>query len=384
MKISKLLTAALAATTLLAACAKEDGGNTNSPVGDDRTVKIRIDRTSPADTRAEGPQVDDDTDVTFNSGHLLFTSQSNAVTWTVAVAKGSTAYNEAAKTVGIEALKLGALITAVPGNSKKVYFIGNAPAGLTPAIGDDISSYSATVLSQYSDGTTDRTPKGGVANVTLFGGDDLTLVSEGEADEYEATFNVTPIAARFEIEAITGQHSDGTSVFEYNVAGIFIDNYYNTSTLAGTGSELKNNGSDADLFATGAGSYTITNGSVFDYNASGIADEDTFSPASGVWAYNLLAPTAGTPQMPAIVIKLTDVKVGAMDYGTQFLTINKFFTEKGGDQALEQLAQGKIYVLDNIEFTEDDLTETPFVKTLKVTVTVTMLPWESSEIGWEL
>ena len=234
-----------------------------------------------------------------------------------------------------------------------------------------------------------------MANVTLYGGADLTPSSaEGATDDqYEAEFNVAPIAARFEIKAITGAHSDGVTDFEYTVAGIFIDNYYDAMTIVGTGSGLKYNGSNAALYTPDAvgSSYTAAmGGSVYDYNTG--ADEDTFAPASGVWTYNMLAPTLGSPVMPAIIIKLTDVKVGTFDYGTQFLTIHKFYNlvedeENEGEfingSAITQLAQGKIYVLDNVVFDENDFTINPYIKTLKVAVTVNMLKWESNSIGWE-
>ncbi len=383
MKIKQFLAAAIAVTTMFASCSKS-GDNTPK---DDRTVQIRIEYVTSDDTRAVGPQINDGAQVAFTSGFLLFTNQSDVVTWVVSIASGSGAYNESAKTVGIETLKAGVQITAVPGNSTKVHLIGNVPAGVAPAVGDALSSYSATVLSQYSQGGTGRTPKGGVANVALYGGNALTAVAAGAADEFEAEFDVKPITARFEIESITGAHSDNVTTFEYTVAGIFIDNYYDDMTLAGTGSDLKTNGSDETMYlpaAAGSSYAAAMEGSVYDYNATtGLADETVFAP-SGVWAYNLLAPTAGTPEMAAIVIKLTDVKVGTVDYGTQFLTIDTFFTAKGGNTPLTQLEQGNIYVLDNIVFDENDFTIIPYVKTLRVRVKVNMMNWESTDIGWEL
>ncbi len=359
----------------------DDGSTPNN--GEDRTVQIRIDYAGSAETRATGSQIADDAPVAFSGGYLLFANSADAVTYVVGINTGSVAYTEVSKTVGITELKAGTQITAVPGTSNKVYFIGNAPSGMTaPAVGDAISSYSASVLSQYSSGT--------VANVSLFGGTDLSPVGGGAADEYEAIFNVKPIAARFEILAITGDHSSGGTL-EYQIDGIFIDKYYDDMKLAGAAGTLKSNGSTAANYATGAGSYTITNGSVYDYNALGIANETIFSP-SGVWNYNLLAPTSAT--MPAIIISISDVVVDGTAWpGQHFLTIEKFFdleedTVNAGEfingAQITELAQGNIYVLDNITFDETNLGgDKPYIKTKKAQVKVTMLPWESQRVGWE-
>ena len=381
MKINKFLTAALAATTLLASCSKE-AGNTNSTNGEDRTVQIQIDYAG-SETRATGDQIADNTAVAFSGGYLLFTNTGDAVTFVVAIETGSTAYTEAGKKVGITELKAGTQITAVPGNSTKVYFIGNKPSAMAaPAVGDIVSNYTATVASQHSAGT--------VANVSLFGGKALTPVSAGAADEYEATFDVKPIAARYEIMEITGAHSGGgANTFEYQIDGIFIDKYYDDMKLAGTAGTLKSNGNDPAKYvpnATGSSYVTANAGAVYDYNATvGIANNTSFSPASGVWNYNLLAPTSAG--MPAIIIKVSNVKVNGTVWNEgdpYFLTIDSFFTTKGGNTALTVLAQGNIYVLDDIEFDENDLGEKPYTTTKKVQVKVTMLPWESSNIGWDL
>jgi hypothetical protein len=376
MKFNKILAVALAATTLFASCSKENVENAN---GEDITVSIKIDRASDA-TRVEGANVGNAA-VTFTSGSLIFTNPSDVVTMVVAVNTGSAPY--ASKTVGIEALANGQQITAVPSASTKVYFVGNAPSGVTFAEDDALSTKMATVFSQYK-------ADGSVDNVTIFGGKALTPVSDGEADEFEAAFNATPIAARFEIKKIAGEAADGTSTLTYKVAGIFIDKYYDKMTLAGAAvsADLKSNGSVVANYASGAGSYLTTptnmTGVVFDYNGTtGIATQTNTTPSTkAAWAYNLLAPTSTSPAMPAIIIKFIDVKVDDTEYGTQFLTINTFYTAKGGSTALTQLAQGHIYVLDNIEFDENDLTPTPYLKDIKATVTVTMVNWESSNIGW--
>ncbi len=300
------------------------------------------------------------------------------MTFVVGIETGSAAYTEASKMVGIDKLKEGTKITAVPNVSTKVYFIGNKPSAMAaPAVGDIVANYTATVVSQHSAGT--------VANVSLFGGKAITHVSGAAADEYEAAFDVKPIAARYEIKEITGAHS-GSGTFEYRLEGIFIDKYYDDMKLAGTAGTLKSNGNVPALYvpnASGSSYVTANAGAVYDYNAAGITL--TTKPSSGVWNYNLLAPASAG--MPAIIIKVSNVKVNGTVWNggnPYYLTINSFFTTKGGSTPLTALEQGHIYVLDNIAFNENDLGDTPYTTTKKVQVRVNMLPWESTNIGWDL
>ncbi len=83
MKINKFFAAAIAATTLLASCSKEETGNTKT--GDDRRVQIAIDRSASNETRAIGGQVEDETDVNFTGGFLLFTNSADIVTLVVTI-----------------------------------------------------------------------------------------------------------------------------------------------------------------------------------------------------------------------------------------------------------------------------------------------------------
>jgi hypothetical protein len=378
MKINKFLAVALAATTLLASCTKEK----TQFNGEEQTVLVKIDRSS-ANTRAVGSPVDTDDNgteaVVFNSGYLVFTNASKDITRVITVSNDDAAYVESTS-VGIQTLEgaTGVAITAVPGNSTNVYFLGNV--GTAPLLNANISDYTQTVDTQ-DDAT------GGVSNVSLYGA--AALVHGATAGVYTATFDVAPIAARFEIAKIEGKAVEAASgvTMTYKVAGIFIDNYYNKMTWTGTGSELKENGATASYYveaATGSSYTTALKTVVYDYNTAGLATETALIPATDkVWAYNLLAPTADTPEMPSIIIKLTDVVVGSASHGTQFLTISKFFTDAGKSTTIDKLGQGKIYVIDNIAFDEKDLTSDPYTSSITATVKVDMLDWESSHIGWE-
>lgn len=382
MNFKSMMIAALAMTTMFAACSKDEGANNNQN-GDERTVQIQINRT---ETRSVGAQVPNNDPVKFTSGYLLFANGADAVTMVVTINTGSATYNSTAKTVGVEALEAtgGEWITAVPGQSAKVYFIGNSP--VTPAVGNDVKTLSATVSSQWkSDGSVD--------NVTLYGGAALTKMTTGTGtgsggaitdEDYEATFSVSPIVARFEIGAISGD----TDITDFQVDGIFFDNYYDAMYINGTAittaGNLKLNGSTVAKYATDGtgGSYTTAMaGSVYDYAAAGL----TAPTAGNAWAYNLLAPTSASPAMPALVIRLSGVEVNSVAWpGDYFLTVQNFYEDPAGTPVkITQLEQRQVYVISDLEFTADDLTTEPYLKTKNVRVKINMLTWESNEVGYD-
>jgi hypothetical protein len=380
MKINKFLVAALATTTLFASCAKETEPN----VGEDKNVKVSITSEGTVETRATGAQVTNGAAVAFTSGYLVF-ANGDLITQVLTISNGDANFVEGTS-VGIDKLKAtagGQVITGVPGSSDKVYLFGNTTQ--TPAVGTGVSTYKQNVASQ-------KATDGGVGNVSLYGGATLSLVAGGTATEFEATFDVTAIAARFEIKAITGTalNSTATGTLSYDVTGIFIDSYYNEMTLQGTGSlDLKVNGSTPANYAdnattTGSSYLTAVKGAVYDYGAP-LADEATTAPTSGVWAYNLLAPASSLPPaMPAIVIKLENVTLGSTNHGTRFLTISKFYSDADTKLVpIDYLEGGHVYVIENIAFNEDDMTETPFEGTISAKIKVTLLPWESATIGWD-
>jgi hypothetical protein len=380
MKFNKFLAVALTATTLFASCSKENVETENAN-GDNLSVTIKIAQASNA-TRAEGASVANSTAVSFTSGSLIFTNPSDVITMVVTVNTGNAVYASTTKSVGIEALADGQQITAVPSASKKVYFVGNAPTGVTFTPGEVLTSKMASVASQWN-------ANGSVANVTIFGGEALTLVAGGEVDEYEAAFNAKAIAARFEIKEIAGTAALPASTLTYKVTGIFIDKYYDQMTLAGVGAagDVKSNGTTVANYVSGAGSYlTGVSGAVFDYNGTGsLATETQTTPAKDAWAYNLLAPTSSTSAiaMPAIVIRLSDVMVDQTSYGTQFLTIKNFYTDGTNATQITALAQGNVYVIPSIAFDQDDMTPNPHLKDIKATVEVDLVPWVSSSIGYD-
>jgi hypothetical protein len=400
MKINHFLTLALAATTLFASCSKEIGNNDNLPVdnGERRAVMISVNRDG--GTRAIGNPVGATRNVTFNDGYLVFTNDPGNIEMVIAIIPGAGAFN--GTSVGVEDLDSaeggGEWITGVPAVSTKVYFIGNYD-GTAPAVNSDIDDITDNVAEQY-DG-------GGVDEVVLFGAGSMEKATgtgpTGDPvtdEDYTATFDVAPIAARYEIGAITGAHTEGKT-FTYTVKGIFIDRYYDMMPLNGAAdnNQVKYNRNIAANYVTGAGSYLAgMSDIVFNYDGTtGVASNVNTTPAQvtttpdypEVWAYNMLAPKTATPStdfqslvMPTIIIKLDDIMVDGTAWpGPLFLTVQTF---NGPSGAISSLGQGKVYTIADIPFNEDDLTPEPYIKTKNVLVTINMLQWESIPVTVEL
>jgi hypothetical protein len=383
MRINKFYAVAIAAATLLASCSKD---KPETDTGEKCNVTVKIERPSSdtPDTRAIGDPIvaggSGSAKVEFSGGYLVFTNKNDVITLVITVSNDVADYVEGTS-VGINKLDAGVTITGVPGNSVGVYFLGNVTT--KPVAGNPLGSYTENVTTQLDTGY------GKVYHVSLYGGNTLSPVPT-ETGKYTATFNVAPIGARFEIASIQGTATNN-GVLEYKVAGIFIDNYYHEMSWTGvpTDNALKYNSNHADYYADNATStassyLTAVKQYVYDYNELGLANQTSFTPGTGkVWAYNLFAPTTSSPAMPAIVIKLTDVTVNGVSHGTQFLTISKFFTDSNKTNSITKLEQSHIYVLSNIAFDENAMTTDPYTKSIEATVNITMLQWESSNVGWE-
>ncbi len=312
--------------------------------------------------RSISPGVSDPT-LVFNSGYLYFVSGSGQITGRLSVTNDNAALT--ATSVGIETLQDGVIIT-VPANTLSVYLPGNIPAGITLPTSGAYSVVEQTVISLNSqyDGS------GGITAATIYGSSPITP-PVAPATFATANINVSPLASRIEISAITGGIDiAGTWIVE----GIFINKYDSQHYLNAmrNASGFKDNGSDPAAYLAGTAGYpTADNGMYFDYNIAGIGTLDggtnAYTPATAgdIWSYNVFAGL-----VPHIVIRLDDI-TGFQN--PQFLTVKTFRT--GGGALITAFERGKIYRIANIAFTADDLTEQPELETLDVEVTVNLIDW---------
>ena len=351
-----------------------------------RAVKIKV--SNRTETRVTGPHVSNQA-VVFSSGYLFFTNMGGTITKMIAIDNSNNP--ESGGTVGIEALKNGTLIQNVPGNSEKVYILGNLSPALPSII---VGSTNISVINEFAidlEGLYDRTNKG-VDKVPVFGAPGA-ITPDG--NDYKASLTIAPIGARMEVGKITG----AGHITSFKVEGIFINYYYNRMKLnAGIvlPTDLQINGNNPNLYvpdATGS-SYTIhLDGMIYDYAANGIGHftslaltPDITASPDLVWGYNLLAPT--NCEMPHIVIRLSDVTTTLPDdpYAnrTWFLTIKNFYEDSGTNNLpINILKARNVYRITNIIFTENDLATNPEESFKTVTVDVEVMPWISNDIGYD-
>ncbi len=362
------------------------------------TKSVSIKLMQPEGTRAEGPS-QGATTVILNSAEVFFTDARRVVIDKVQILFGANAnqtYNPTAKTVGInEAQKDdGFKVVGLPSSVTQVVIIGNLNGVAYPAIGDDIDDLEIGVQSQY-----DATNKG-VANVTMFGYDDdldqETIAGDDETNEngaaLKAEVKIAPVSARIEITAVAGNgksaNNADSTIEEFVLEGIYINFYHPTMVIDGADADaaIDNGNVDTNYTAT---AYSAVTG-LFD-EVTGTA-ANSFSASTGVWGYNLLAPTASTATggvLPAdIVLEVSGVEVETDDAttyaGTKWLTVRKLLNLDNSNAEITVLAPGTVYKIAAIAFHESRLEDEPYAIPVDVYVEAELMDWKvvNTGIGW--
>ncbi len=355
-RLAFLLAALSVISIILFSCTKT---NESAPESGAQGIFVKINKVS---TKSISPGVTDPT-LVFNSGYLYFVSGSGQITGRLNITNDNAALT--ATSVGIQTLQAGVVI-AVPGNTLSIYLPGNIPVGVTLPTSGAYSVVEQTVISLNSQ----YDVSGGITVATIYGGSPI-IPPVAPATVATANIDVSPLASRIEISALTG----GTGIAgSWIVEGIFINKYDNQQYLNATrnAAGFKDNGTDPAAYLIGTTGYpTADNGMYFDYNVSGVGILDggtnAYTPATAgnVWSYNVFSGL-----VPHIVIRLDDI-TGFQN--PQFLTVKTFRTS--GGEVITSFERGKIYRITNIAFTSDDLSEQPELETLDVEVTVNLIDW---------
>ncbi|MFV0420352.1 MAG: hypothetical protein ACK5KT_16700 [Dysgonomonas sp.] len=352
---------ALVATALLLGfsnCSNDDETDGNSGNSTPKSVYLKIG--NEPTTYAEGSPVANATTVGFSSGDLYFVNGSGAILQHYTLSTAATS----ATNINLAAIQAGELISNLPGSVSAVHVVGNTPA--LPTSGN-ISAVKAAALQVTS--------QGAIATVNLYGTNTLTLVS---GNQYTSAITLKPTVARIELTDIT---ASGV-VTGFQVDGIFVDNYYSQAAADGSvlPANLVSNGPSTTAFDDATTEYPATlKPTIYDWNASGLGTLTGLvcapTTAGNVWGYNLFATSTGSA-VPRIIIRLSNITTsdGSTIAGTQYITI-KGFSETG--TPLTGIEAGKVYNIGagNFTFTESDLTITPNLTTIDVTVTVTLATW---------
>lgn len=365
--------AVLTVLTLLAAfsgCSNDDereSSANNTP----KSLFLKIKNDALA-TYAEGVG-QGSTPVVFSFGDLYFTDAAGVIKkhYTISTAATSLDNINMAGLTGP-----GETIANLPGDVSAVYIVGNT-SGL-PTTGN-ISVVKRQVLQVQS--------QGNIAKVNLYGEVTALTPPIAPATYYTCTVNLAPTVARLELADITA----GGVITGFKVAGIFVDNYYSQATVNGAvlDNNLKNNGPSASAFDYGSIQYPNTPVAssletfVYDWFTPSLIA--TGSPlkaqpvaANSVWGYNVFAAAGSTGSAaPRIIIRLKDITTTAgsgITYSDdQFLTIK---LKKAGT-VLDMIKAGEVYNIGSgvLKFDETNLTPTPNLTPINISVNVSIASW---------
>lgn len=370
IKLKHLTIICLAIIVGFANCSSNDDDPKEEPNGE-KSVYLRMLQKS--GERGTSEPVPDNTEVIFNQGTLYFVAVDGQITKQMSITTNQSDDNN----INMTEIKAGYEVKNIPGHTKYVHIVGNHD-GL-PVNPKNISSViqNTNVTVQMQKGAA-----GGIEKATLYNTSsaELVLVS---ANKYKATVELSPHASRIEIADVTAEGD----VTEYQLDGIFINNYYQQVQVDRTTSQadLKDNGSEPNNYIGDQDPYPSTL-PLYDYNVDGIG---TFNsnvvkpdPAGHVWAYNVLA---GSPA-PRIILRLNKIKInGQLLNGVRFVTI-KGFIDNSTSQLITTFEPGKIYTIaaGDLKFDENDLTTIPEVGTIDVEVKVTLISWRTKPVTPEL
>lgn len=373
--------------TALISCNKDIGEQISPKDGE--TTHVVLEVLKPGNpTRAEAGTVTSHT-VEFRNGYVYFVDGNDKITdvFTIVDSNPNAAQRQVVMSGSID-------FAEVSGSSRNIYIFGNVPT-LSFVKGNSISNVVATIVDLQ---TQTELATSDVSNVTLYGKTQTAIDHTGNPST--AAVTVAPIGSRIEIHKFTAVDIDGstpTAITTYKVDGIFINNFYYKSTIAGTrtstvtpANDKYYYGKEADgqnpaMFLEGAGIYSAANaGYIYDANNAGIgkftlaAKEYSPNTDGKVWAYNLFAPVGG--EFPHIVIRVSgfNSEVG-IGNELRWMTVTKFLNVSD-DSEVQTFLPGRIYQIKNFTFNEDNIDVAPEMKSVTVRVSVTLATWMENEV----
>lgn len=398
---------ALAATSLLA-CNKQDATENQDLTGES-AVSLSIQQS--ALTKGVSDQKGDTEYSVIGSAKLFFIdASSNYVSQRELTATEIAALANTSTTNGGNAV----VITGVPNTATTLYFIAN------------IMTTDGTTFPQV-EGTTGADARlridklqANANNVPMAG--QSTVFAPATGPTRTASVVLTPLVARVEIGQVTCQNQNGAGqpavsadITEYKLSGVFMNNIHQSVLLGGTPYTV---GSPLDIraqvgWSTGWANYFTSSNTAFPYYVGGSPASPTdwvansmvtyCAPAGAAalsfypdltlgststdpgvtpklaWGYQVVpsitVPVGNTPDVPNIILKLTDVDYVNDPFGssTKYVTVTKYKDDQGN--AVLEFKRGNVYRIQNLIFTHNQATNQPYEENITVTATVTVAPW---------
>lgn len=392
--MKQVILAVMAMCALLSGCS--DKAEIEPPVNEFHSISLRI--SEPERTRAVSPSEAGKTNpVVFSGGELFLYDVADRILDTY-VFSSTASTDLTQKIIAISDVTGGneVILKNVPGNVDRAAVVGNSSVlgtNYEDMYGSgsmtSVKSYNIFPKSQYNGTSKD------LSGVTLFGEGNIETVSETKK---KVTISLNPLVARLEIGGVTAvTNSNGVSVTQYHVNGIYINNYYPSISLDGTTlGEIVNHGQGGtSVYNEGKTTYTASmNGVIFDSdkdsyfgnNLTALTKYPAGTNDGSVWAYNLLAsPTEATSQAPQIIIQVQDVDAdNSTDYsGLKYISVGKLLD---GTQEITHFEAGKIYTIsaEDFKFTVDGVKDEPNAGEIDLHVKVSQIPWTTVSIKPEI
>jgi len=378
-----IMTAVILLVLFLTGCSNE---TENLPQAEAQSVVLKLDLSGNATRAVATPTTGTTKELIFNDGYLFFVNDFDAITKRIEIKPAGYVPSLTDDQVIITSLTTGGghEIEGVPGNSTKVYMIGNIPADVTvPAIGDikDVQALSIAVGTQND--------VNGTTTVSLYGTGPITDYATPVDNRKQAVIDVEVIAGRIELSKLTALAAGNIKSFK--IDGVYINRYWPSITLDGKAATtaLVNNNVTSSFPVTAAGTGTPYEGlKLHDgYGDTPLASTDNEAvPATGkAWVYNVLAPTAKLSdadtdafERPRIIVRLSDIVLKDPTASTGYdvpMYLTMRLKTAAGTGEIASFDPGKIYQIDEVEFDENNLYDAPEKATISVNVTVTLVDW---------
>lgn len=352
MKLNKLVLVALMALGAVA-CDKNDGEETSKAP---KSVSLKLANVKAISARSgdgkpivapEGGTVKatiSDFHVFFTDGINLYEGKSSA---------GET--TEHAFTITNNQLPENIQFHFLPYSVNKVIVVGNAQANSSDFT--NVKTYAdLTALKKSIDDQQD------IEKLILWGEEELTFKNnEDHGNLYQASVNVVPLIARFEIAGFTCNFSDPAKYSAIELKQIAVNNYYKQATISGaiTSADLSKADTDEGNIMKFLVDGTRPGWSHDVLAATLTSTSNTDDHANAPFYYHVYGDV-----QPEFVLQVVGDNM-------PLFVVTKGFIKNGENTVLTDFAAGKIYKLN---FTFDD---TVFEQPQKcVNVTVDVVAWE--------
>lgn len=351
--MKKLIYAGLAAILMIASCQK-DVIPFENPEDYTQNLYIRLnpDNFAPATKAITDARIADGSKfATPLKVYIFISDEAGNIKHRIPVGTVADAANPL---LDIDALKAGYRLNNIYKLSKKVQIVGNPKSGnFTEDMDATLKAMAlySDVVALVNDIQYDNDP----TEIVLYGEGSISSTQEGDAIRLKANVTLNPMVSRFQI---TLDYDDAV-IKEVTFEGVYIRNFYQTSTFGNVGGGLNSQGSLEDDYTIDqpkfAGNYYQN---MFDYNLAGL-------DATKVFAYQFFPLTA-----PEIVVRYKAKNSNDNIEKLRFVRAKGF--KDGDGNAFSNWLPGKLY---NVDIVVGRGSDDPVGENVTLDVTITVGEW---------